>query len=117
MSWTLGGTEIKAPQSKNITKAVQEVMHRTIGGGFGKDIVGEEKLIIECEWKTIAEVDFNAIIAKYNDQRDNASNINLTVNESGFSFNANVLISVPGYSFNLPHHYNYRTLKVIFREV
>jgi hypothetical protein len=115
--WTLNGTEIPAPNSKPITRNVQEVTHRTLNGSFSRDFVGDEKIIIEAEYEHISASDYNVLNTIYEDQRDNGTEVTLVINDTDFSFNAPVLIKIDEIDFDLPNHYNYRKCRITFTEV
>ena len=94
MSFTLAGSAIPTPSKKTESSDAIVVNHKCIDGTNTRDFVGTEKRIFECEWANIEYSDFQTIKNAYEDQRDNGTAKNLTISETGLSFNANVLITI-----------------------
>ena len=115
MSWYLNEVEIQAPDKKSVDKSIQSVKHRTLDGGMARDLIGHEKLVISCSWDNISQAEWDKILAKYNAQRDSNDTINLVV--SDLDFDAPVIIELGDLNYNLPNHYNYRSVSIIFYEI
>lgn len=115
MSWILGGNLIPDPKTKNITRDIQTVTHRKLNGGYTRDFIGSEKILVEAEYQNIRTVDMDVILGHYIDQRDNGSPKTLAIDDIGFS--GSVIIELAPETYSIEACYNLRKINVTFREI
>lgn len=65
MSYTLGGSTIKAPNSIEETNNTQYAQQRTLGGSIGRDYFGSNKRTWKLSYKNIQKTDFDTINTVY----------------------------------------------------
>ena len=65
MSYQLGGSTIKAPQSLEETNNTQYAQQRTLGGTIGRDYFGSNKRIWKLSYKNIRKTDYDTINTVY----------------------------------------------------
>lgn len=109
-------TFIRAPHRKGIRETYREVVHQTLSARYSRDFIGEKKKVLSCEWAPALEEEFNTIMAAYDAQRT-GSNVLLVVDEDGFYFSGNVIISITDeYIFSAKNIYDLRNFRVVFYE-
>lgn len=115
MAWALEGNPISAPTKKTFKPSTQQVTRRPLSGAFTRDYIGDEKMIIDCEWENISKTEYDFIKNQYDEQRLYGTNKSLAI--SDISFSADVIIDMQDHDLPYSNHYDWRKLKIVFYEI
>lgn len=65
MSWLLGGSAIRKPNSMNETNSTQVAQNRTLGGNVNRDYFGSNKNVMTLGFQSVNYSDWSTINAIY----------------------------------------------------
>jgi hypothetical protein len=116
--WQINGHPIQAPSKKKKVLDIASQTHKTLDGSYSRDYIGNEKMVLQCEWENISLADYQVLSDARDRQINSGLAVRLTISETGFTYNAMTILHLPDIDFHLPNHYSYRHLAgVIFYQL